>query len=178
MESLREPFEVNALNFSLLATFIKPRSLQIRHLLPKEAERLAQSVAILELIRLEISYYGWICKVGARTLSPVTQTEEQLATSPLVLFLEAPTRAPAAEYERATGFPPILKDLVLRGHYHRVFPSLHQLIAKAIPSPGNLRHVGLRLLVDLDAQKIHMNLELPQDDIRITVQSWNQFSSN
>ena len=117
-------------------------------------------------------------KVGARTLSPVTQTVEQLAKLPLVLFLEALTRAPAAEYERATGFPPTLKDLVLRDHYHRVFPSLHQLIAKAIPSHGNLRYVELRLLVDLDAQKIHMNLELPQDDIRMTVQSWNQFSSN
>ena len=58
LESLREPFEVNALNFSLLTTLTRPRSLQIRHLFPKEAERLAQSVAILELTRLEISCHG------------------------------------------------------------------------------------------------------------------------
>ena len=178
MASLREPFRVKALDFSLLGTLKKLRTLQIGHLLPNEAEGLAHSVAFLELTHLRLSAHGWTCKVGARTLSPTTPTGGQLAKSPLVWFLEALTKAPKVDFQRSTSFPFTLKELSLEDRYHRVFPFLHRLLAKAILPERFLQYIEIRLLIDLDMQKIHVDLDLPQDKIIIILQSWKQLSSS
>ena len=62
--NVHEPFMVTDLDLSLLSTLPNLRLSKAGHLLPVEAEGLAEAVSVMPLEGLELSCHGWGSELG------------------------------------------------------------------------------------------------------------------